>query len=122
MVFLTVLATGSGWLARAQAVVFAVTALRPRIGPYALLFRSLIAPRLAPPAQREPAAPVRFSQALGLVFAVTAGVAYLRGWVWVGAVVAGAATFVAFCNAAFGRCLGCDLYLALLRLSRGRTT
>src|SRR5690606_7082926 len=30
LVFLTVLATGSGWLALAQAVVFAVTALRPR--------------------------------------------------------------------------------------------
>ena len=43
-VIILVLATGSGWLALAQAVVFAVTALDPRQGPYAYVYRALILP------------------------------------------------------------------------------
>lgn len=119
-VFIAVLVTGAGWLALAQAVVFALTAARPTLGPYGLLFRFAVAPRLGPPSEREPAAPVRFSQLLGLVFAAVAGAAYLAGWSWLGAGVAGAAMIVAFRNAAFGRCLGCDLYVAARRLTHRR--
>src|ERR1700754_810913 len=88
IVFVLILVTGAWWLALAQAVVFAVTAIDPRRGPYALLYRAVVAPRLGSPTEREPAAPVRFAQALGGVFAVTAAIAYGTGGTVVGIVAA----------------------------------
>lgn len=117
VVLVVVLITGSGWLALAQAAVFAITAVDPRRGPYALLYRALLAPRLGPPAEREPAAPVRFAQGVGLAFALVAAVGYLTGAPVVGLVATGAALIAAFLNSAFGLCLGCEAYLALRRLS-----
>jgi hypothetical protein len=122
VVFVAVLITGSGWLALAQAVVFAVGAASARQAPYGLLYRWLVAPRLAPPAEREPAAPVRFSQGVGLVFALVSGSAYLVGAPVVGAVAAACALAAAFLNAAFGFCLGCELYLLLRRYAVRRTS
>ena len=116
LVLVLVLVTGSGWLALAQAVVFALTAWRPRYGPYGLLYRALVAPRLAPPAELEPAAPVRFAQLIGLGFTVVAAVGYLAGASVVGIVATAFALAAAFLNAAFGLCLGCELYLAVRRL------
>ncbi|SDZ06320.1 protein of unknown function [Micromonospora pattaloongensis] len=117
IVFVAVLVTGAWWLALAQAVVFAVTAVDPRRGPYALLFRALVAPRLPRPAELEPAAPVRFSQVVGLVFALGAALAYLLGAPVVGMTLAGAGLAAAFLNAAFDLCLGCEGYLAMRRLT-----
>ncbi|BCJ63439.1 DUF4395 domain-containing protein [Polymorphospora rubra] len=119
-VLVAVLATGSGWLAVGQAVVFALTAADPRRGPYSLVFRALVAPRLGPPAELEPAAPVRFAQLVGLVFSLVAAAGYLSGLTVVGLVAAGAALAAAFLNAAFGLCLGCEAYLAVRRLTTPR--
>jgi hypothetical protein len=116
-VFVIVLVTQSAWLALVQAVVFAFTAASPGNGPYAVLYRTLVAPNLPPPKELEPAAPVRFAQLLGLAFAVVAAAGYLLGLPVVGAVMAGLALAAAFLNAAFGLCLGCELYLAALRLT-----
>jgi hypothetical protein len=117
LVLIAVLVTGSGWLALAQAVVFAATALSPRRGPYGLLYRAVLAPRLARPTELEPAAPVRFAQLVGLVFSLVATVGYLAGQPIVGLVFAGFALIAAFLNAAFGLCLGCEVYLAFRRLT-----
>jgi hypothetical protein len=117
VVLVAVLLTGSGWLALAQAVVFAITAADPRRGPYGLLYRALVAPRLAPPHEVEPAAPVRFAQLVGLVFALVAAAGYLAGAPVVGVVAAAAALAAAFLNAAFGICLGCEAYLAIRRIA-----
>src|SRR5687767_4609260 len=78
-VLLAVLITGSGWLALAQAVVFAFGSYDPSLNPFALLYRWLIQPRLGPPADREDPAPVRFAQRVGLVFLVIAAAGYLGG-------------------------------------------
>ncbi len=119
LVLVVVLVTGSGWLALAQTLVFAVSALNLRYSPYGALYRWLVAPRLAAPTEREDAAPVRFAQAVGFVFAAVATVGYLSGaWV-VGTVAAAFALIAAFLNAAFGFCLGCEMYLLLRRLSAG---
>lgn len=120
VVLAAVLVTGSGWLALLQAAVFAITAADPRRGPYGLVFRALVAPRLRPPAELEPAAPVRFAQLVGLAFTLVASVGYLSGLTVVGLVAAGFALAAAFLNAAFGLCLGCEAYLAFRRLT-GRT-
>jgi hypothetical protein len=116
-VIIAVLVTGSAWLALAQAVVFALTALSPRRGPYALIFRILILPRIAPPAEREPAAPVRFAQTVGLAFLTVAAIGYFAGDPAVGMTFAGLGLVAAFLNAAFGLCLGCEAYLAIRRLT-----
>lgn len=111
-----VLLTGSGWLALAQAVIFAIGAYDPRLTPYGLLYRHVVAPRLAPPAQREDPAPVRFAQAVGLAFTVVAAAGYLSGVPVLGAVFAAFALAAAFLNAVFGLCLGCEAYLLIRRL------
>ncbi len=120
VVLVAVLAFGSGWLMLAQAVVFGVTALWPRYGPYALIYRSLVAPRLAKPTELEPVAPVRFAQLVGFAFAIVAAVGYLSGATAVGIVAAAFALAAAFLNAAFGFCLGCEMYLAVARLRTRR--
>lgn len=122
VVLAVVLLSGWGWLALAQAAVFAATAAWPSRGPYGLVFRHLMAPRLGPPKEWEPAAPVRFAQTVGLVLTASAGVAFLAGAPVVGRVAAGAALVAAFLNAAFGLCLGCEAYLALRRLAARRAS
>jgi Domain of unknown function (DUF4395) len=117
VVLVAVLITGSGWLALAQAVVFALTAASPRRGPYGLIYRAAVAPRLGPPTELEPAAPVRFAQLVGMTFTLVAAIGYLAGVAPLGVVMAAFALAAAFLNAAFGLCLGCEAYLALRRLT-----
>lgn len=120
VVLVAVLATGWGWLALAQTAVFAITAADPRRGPYALLYRAFIAPRLAPATTREPAPPVRFAQLIGFGFLAAASIGYLAGAPVVGTVFAAMGLLAAFLNAAFGLCLGCEAYLAARRLTARR--
>ncbi len=103
-------------LLAAQAAVFAIGALAgPRRHPYGVLFARLVAPRLSPVTEREPAAPLRFAQLVGLVFAVI-GVAGFAVAPAVGLAATALALAAAFLNAAFGICLGCQLYPLVVRL------
>ncbi len=109
------------WVLAAQVLVFAAGSLLG-VGrsPYGYLYRALIRPRLAPPAEREDPAPPRFAQTVGLV---VTGVGLLLAIVGVPAAVeisAALALVAAFLNAAFGLCLGCELYLVLARLRAPR--
>ena len=87
--------------------------------PTALVFKTLIRPRLAPPAELEDARPPRFAQGVGLAFTLVALIAFASGAVLVAQVAIGFAVVAALLNAVFGLCLGCELYLVGLRL---RTT
>ena len=120
IVLVVVLATGWGWLALAQAVVFAITAADPRRGPYSYLYRALVLPRIGPAAEKEPAAPVRFAQVVGFCFLAVAAAGYLAGAPTVGTIFAALGLLAAFLNAAFGLCLGCEAYLAMRRVSARR--
>ena len=105
-----------------QLVVFAVGAVGGvQRTPYSWLFRTLLRPRLGKPAGLEDAAPPQFAQAVGLVFAVVALLGYVVGVDLLGAVATGLALAAAFLNAAFGFCLGCEVYLLLQRLRPART-
>jgi hypothetical protein len=116
------LLTGSGALVAVQAAVFAVGAFAGlRYAPYGVLFRVLVAPRLGPVREREPEAPARFAQLVGLVFAVVGAAGYLSGAPLVGAVATGLALVAALLNAATGFCLGCELYLTVRRARPART-
>jgi hypothetical protein len=107
---------GSGSLVAVQAVVFAVGAFAGlRYAPYGFLFRLLVAPRLGPVREREPEAPPRFAQLVGLLFAVVGAGGYLLGAPVLGAVATGFALVAALLNAATGFCLGCELYLIARR-------
>ena len=95
-----------------------VSLLAPRWSPVAWVFRR-IAP---PPGDLEPAAPVRFAQALAAVFLslalVLLGVgAGLAGWIVVGLVTA-----LALVSAISGVCVGCEIYRLLLARRHGAPT
>lgn len=120
VVLALVLLSGSGWLLAAQAVVFALGAFAGlRFSPYSVFYRAVLAPRLGPPREKEEAAPVRFSQTVGLAFAAVGVVGYLTGLTTLGVVATAFALAAAFLNAAFGLCLGCEMYALIARL---RTT
>jgi Domain of unknown function (DUF4395) len=123
VVFAAVLVVGSAkpavaaWLLAAQAVVFAIaTFFGLRWSPYGLVYRYLIRPRLAPPAELEAEAPPRFAQGVGLVFALTAIIGYASNITPLGIVAAAAGLVAAFLNGAFGICLGCEMYLIIRRI------
>ncbi|MEV0031673.1 DUF4395 domain-containing protein [Nocardia sp. NPDC050793] len=102
-----------------QAVVFAIgAAAGPRKHPYGRIFATFLAPRLAPTSETEPTPPLRFAQLLGFVFAAVSLLGFVLGSTVVGAVFAGFALFAAFLNAAFGVCLGCQIYPLVARLRR----
>jgi len=116
-----VLVTGSAWLLAAQAVVFAVgVVFGLRYSPYGWLYQKLIRPRLGPPAELEAEAPPRFAQAVGLAFALIGVAGYAAGLTWLGLTATAAALAAAFLNAAFGFCLGCEMYLIIRRIWPGR--
>jgi hypothetical protein len=116
VVLIVVLLTQSPWLALAQTVVFGIGALSARYAPYGWLYRTAVLPRLRPASAFEPAEPVRFAQGVGFVFGVVATVGLFAGATVVGLVAAAFALIAAFLNAAFGLCLGCELYLLLRRV------
>jgi hypothetical protein len=117
VVLAAVLVTGSGWLLAAQAVVFGLGAIAGlRWAPYGAVFRAVIRPRLAPPAELEAEAPPRFAQGVGLLFATVGAIGYLTGVTPLGVVATAFAFAAAFLNAAFNLCLGCEMHIRLVRL------
>ena len=105
-----------------QLAVFAIGAVAGiQHTPYSWLFKTLVRPRLGKPAEIEDAAPPRFAQGVGLVFAAVGLVGYLAGVDLLGAIATGFALAAAFLNGAFGFCLGCEVYLLLRRIAPART-
>jgi hypothetical protein len=102
-------------LLAALAVLFGVGAFAGiQRHPSGAVYRALVRPRLGPPTELEDPAPPTFAQGVG--FVITA-VGALLG-IAVPALVpiaAGLAFVAAFLNAVFGLCLGCQLYLLLVR-------
>jgi len=102
-----------------QAVVFAIGAIGgPRKHPYGRIFATFIAPRLAPVTEKEPVAPLKFAQLVGLLFAIVGFVGFAAGIPALGLGATALALIAAFLNAAFGICLGCQIYPLVARLRR----
>lgn len=83
--------------------------------PYGAIFKAFVRPKLAPPTELEDPRPPTFAQLVGLI---VTGVGLLLALLGVPAAVPIAAAFAfvaAFLNAAFGYCLGCQIYLLLVR-------
>jgi hypothetical protein len=106
-----------------QTVVFAIGAfvgLKP--APYSIVYRTLVAPRLGPTDEREDAAPLRFAQAVGFVFALIGTIGFALDLVPLGIVATAFALFAAFLNAAFDFCLGCEVFLLIKRFTPTRAS
>ncbi|HEY8318784.1 MAG TPA: DUF4395 domain-containing protein [Amnibacterium sp.] len=112
----------AGATVAAAVLLAAVTALFAwgafagiRRHPYGALFRRFVRPRLAPPAELEDAAPPTFAQLVGFLVTGIGLVLTILGVPLAAPIAAGIAFVAAFLNAAFGFCLGCELYLLLVR-------
>jgi hypothetical protein len=83
--------------------------------PWGAVFRTLVRPRLAPPSELEDPRPPTFAQGVGFAITLIGVVLGLVG-LPAGVLIAAAFAFVAaFLNAVFDYCLGCQMYLLLLR-------
>ena len=110
------LVTSNLWVIAFQAVVFAIGAIRgPQFTPYAFAFKKLIKPRLKSEPTFEDVRPPQFAQTVGLGFAVVAVIASITGASGLFTVAVAFALAAAFLNAAFNFCLGCEMYLLILR-------
>ena len=87
----------------------------PGTAPWGLVFRKVVRPRLGPPEQVEDPRPPRFAQLVGFLVVAVGLVLHLLGVPWALVISAAAAFGAAFLNAAFGFCLGCQIYLGLAR-------
>ena len=85
---------------------------------YGFLYRNLIQPRLKGPVPSEYESAPRFAQLIGALFALTALIGGLTGNTAVFLIATGFALAAAFLNAAFGFCLGCQIYLLILRATK----
>ncbi|PWJ48314.1 protein of unknown function [Quadrisphaera granulorum] len=83
--------------------------------PYGVLYRRFVRPRLGPPAELEDPAPPTFAQRVGLVITAAGVVLALLGVPWAAAVAAALALVAALLNAVFDVCLGCLMYVWLVR-------
>ena len=119
VVLVAVLLLPSPWaaaLTAVQAVLFAIGVSRGvQHTPHAWLFRTVVRPRLAPPAELEDPAPPRFAQGVGLAFTLVALLGFAAGATLLAQVAIGLALVAALLNALFRLCLGCELYLLFKR-------
>lgn len=119
IVLTTALVTGSPWLILFQATVFAIGALRgPQHTPYAWIFKKIVKPRLTAEPVNEDCRPPQFAQRVGLGFTLVA----IVGLVFAPVLTTVAISFAlvaAFLNAAFDFCLGCEIYLRIVRARSG---
>lgn len=121
---LAVIALATSGFAVASAVLLAVIAASfawgafagIRAHPYGLLFARLVRPRLKPPEGLENPAPPTFAQGVGLTVTLVGLVLFAVGLPLAIPVSAAAAFIAAFLNAVFGYCLGCQIYLLLVRV------
>ena len=85
---------------------------------YGFIYRNLIQPRLSGPVPSEDQRAPRFAQLIGALFAFVALLGGVTGNSAVFLIATSFALGAAFLNAAFGFCLGCQIYLILVRLTK----
>jgi hypothetical protein len=110
------LVTNNVWVIAFQTAVFAIGSFRgPQFTPYALIFKKFVKSRLKSAPSFEDVRPPRFAQTVGLGFAVVALIGSVTGSSLVFTIAVSFALAAAFLNSAFNYCLGCQMYLLLVR-------
>jgi hypothetical protein len=108
------------WVAPLFAVVlFLGAAFGPDWGPVLRVYRDVIKPRLSPPDELEDPRPPRFAASVGVVFLGAATTSFLLGAPVVGWVLVGIVALLAGVSAITGLCVGCEMYVWLVRLRGG---
>jgi len=111
------LATQNAWVLALQAVVFATGAIRgPQFTPYAFIFKRVVKPRLRGEVVTEDSRPPQFAQTVGFIFALVGLLGAAIGSSLVFGIAVGFALAAAFLNSVFNYCLGCEMYLLVLRI------
>ncbi|CAB4865470.1 MAG: DUF4395 family protein [Actinobacteria bacterium] len=117
IVLASALVTSQIWIVIVQAIIFAIGATKgPQFTPYAVIFKKFIKPRLNGKVILEDVRPPKFAQSIGLLFALAAIAGSITGIAPLFTVAISFALAAAFLNAAFSFCLGCELYLIILRV------
>ena len=112
------LVTQNKWVLLAQGLVFLLGAVRgPQFTPYGLLFKNVVKPRLSKVAPTEDVRPPKFAQAVGFLFALVGTIGAFAGADLVFTIATGFALAAAFLNSAFNYCLGCEMYLLIVRFT-----
>ena len=108
--------TPAGLLLTYITVIFAIGAFAGIAKhPYGAIFKALVRPRLAAPTELEDPKPPTFAQLIGFIISL-AGLVFAVLGISTGAIIAVAFAFVAaFLNSVFGYCLGCQIYVLLVR-------
>ena len=83
--------------------------------PYGAIYRATLRPRLKPPTELEDPVPPTFAQGVGFVITGVALVLHLVGVPYALVIGASLAFVAAFLNSVFAYCLGCQIYLLLVR-------
>jgi hypothetical protein len=103
------------WLTIPLAYGFiARVAFGPRFSPLGRFASSFIAPRLGARARLVPGPPKRFAQAMGAVFTSAALICWLCGTSTAALVLLAILLLPATAEAAFGYCIGCEIFRALM--------
>ncbi len=112
------LVTQNVWVLLAHGLVFLIGAVRgPQFTPYGLIFKNFVKPRLNKVAPTEDVRPPKFAQAVGFIFALVGVVGAFAGVDLVFTIATGFALAAAFLNSAFNYCLGCEMYLLIVRFT-----
>lgn len=115
----TVLAAATGWLwlFGLLAVDFTMrVAYGPR-SPLSQVALRVLRPRVTAAERPVPGPPKRFAATLGAVMAVLVLVfGYVTGWTTAAWVVVAAMVIFPFLEAAFGLCVGCQVFAVLMRV------
>ena len=112
------LVTQNKWVLVAQGLVFLIGALRgPQFTPYGLIYKNLVKPRLSKVGPTEDVRPPKFAQAVGFLFALVGSIGAFAGADLVFTIATGFALAAAFLNSAFNYCLGCEMYLLIVRFT-----
>ena len=116
IVLAAALATNNVWFIVAQAIAFAIGAFKgPQFTPQAFIYKAFVKPRLKGEVPAEDVRPPQFAQSVGLLFALVAIAGASTGVDLLFTIAVAFALGAAFLNAAFNFCLGCEIYLLLLR-------
>lgn len=117
IVLATVLVTKSIELLAVQTAVFAIGAfVGPQHSPYAYIYRKFVQRKLKSPLVTEDARPPQFAQSVGFVFSLTGFIGLALNIELLFSIAIAGAMLAAFLNAAFNFCLGCEMYLRIVKL------
>jgi hypothetical protein len=82
-----------------------------------LIYKNLVKPRLSKVGPTEDVRPPKFAQAVGFVFTLVGTIGAFAGVDLVFTIATGFALAAAFLNSAFNYCLGCEMYLLIVRFT-----